>query len=238
MKRSSSTPAKKKLGRVLLIVVCALAALLLLSFLLSRWYASLRSGRPEKAPEKNYVNFYEPDFDADIFEDEDYLKTDRHLYYTAGGVRIVLDEYDDSELTEGQRFFVRYFDAVTHGDCDAYHAFFAPEYGKDGDEHEDDPTGRVFTMQKLYDISVTELARAVPEETSYVYQGHTVIFGVYSVSYKLLHNDGTFRVDLPENGEIPVVFELVTTDAGTPDEKTLIRHMYRYDDIEERTQAS
>ena len=50
-------------------------------------------------------------------------------------------------------------------------------------------------------------------------------------SYKILKNDGEFRHDIPSGGEVPLIFEIVTTGAGTADELTLIKDVYKYTDI-------
>ena len=57
------------------------------------------------------------------------------------------------------------------------------------------------------------------------------MFGVYEVRYKILKNDGELRYDLPEDGENPLVFELVSTGVGTADETTVIKAQYKYTDI-------
>ena len=86
-------------------------------------------------------------------------------------------------------------------------------------------------MQRLYDITVTELGRTDPTDTQYSYNGMPAVFGVYEVSYKILKNDGEFRHDIPSGGEVPLIFEIVTTGAGTADELTLIKDVYKYTDI-------
>ena len=57
------------------------------------------------------------------------------------------------------------------------------------------------------------------------------MFGVYEVRYKILKNDGELRYDVPEDGENPLVFELVSTGVGTADETTVIKAQYKYTDI-------
>ena len=184
---------------------------------------------------KNYINFYEPDYETDIFTDKDYLAKNRTIRYVVphegGSASVVLDEYASNELTEGQRFFVRYFEALMNGDTDAYHTFFDEAYVSNPTGFEKHPTDRIFPMQRVYDITITELGRTSPSDTSYTYNGKAAVFGVYEVRYKILKNDGELRYDLPEDGENPLVFELVSTDVGTENEKTLIKAQYKYTDI-------
>lgn len=187
-----------------------------------------------KLGDKNYVNYYEPNYAADIFADEDYLAKDRVVRYTYGDdltrITVVLDELSDEEMTEGGRFFKKYVDIVTHGESDAYKTLFTPEYAANPNGFEAHPD-RTFPMQRLYDVHVTELARTDADDPTYTYHKETAVFGVYEVTYKILKNDGEFRVDLAENGEIPLIFELVTTNVGTPEETTRIRDIYRTSDI-------
>lgn len=247
--RRSNLPAKKKhLRRAVFVLILVFAALAVLCAVLAAVNASLAKkrrdalGAPNHASSasmtlegKSYINYYEPDYDADIFADADYLALNRTLKYVipddTSSVSLVLDEYEQSELTEGQRFFVRYFDALTHGDSDAYHTMFTDEYVAEPNGFEKYPAERTFPMQRVYDVTVTELARTVPGDEAYVYNGKPAVFGVYEVRYKILKNDGELRYDLPEGGEVPMIFELTTTDVGTADECTRIAALYRYADI-------
>ncbi len=244
-KRASIVPAKKKhLKRAIIVAGIVLGALILLCAALFALQTALQKSRPAeildsgKAPSiegKNYLSFYEPDYDADIFADADYLEKDRAVRYTvpkdAGGVTVVLDEYEMSELTEGGRFFLTYFDALAHGDYESYRAFFTPEYKENPNGFEKFPNDRTFPMQRVYDITVTELGKSDPNDKSFTYNGEPCVYGVYDVRYKILKNDGELRHDLAENGEVPLVFETVTLYAGTEDEVTYIQNLYRYTDI-------
>lgn len=244
-KKSSVVPAKKKnLKRAVVIVIAVMAVLCVLYLVLAAIDGALKEspkGTLESTQKnvnlegKTYINYYEPDYNTDIFEDKEYLAKNRKIRYiipnNSGKMSFILDEQPVHELTEGQRFFVKYFGAVTKGDYEAYGKMFAKEYLDDPDGFEKHPSDKKFPMQRIYDITVTELGRSDPTDSSYTYNGERAIFGVYEVSYKILKNDGEFRYDLPEGGEIPVIFELVTTGAGTENEKTLIKEYYRYADI-------
>lgn len=238
---SAAKKRKNALKKGVLAVCAAFVLLGVLYAVLAGVNKAVTKDKPtaeEKTPTlagKNYINFYEPDYEADIFTDKDYLAKNRTVRYVipgdSGSTSIVLDEYAISELTEGQRFFMRYFDALAHGDTDAYHTFFTEEYKEDPTGFEKHPTDRLFPMQRVYDITVTELGRTDPNNTDYTYDGKSAVFGVYEVRYKILKNDGELRYDLPEDGENPLVFELVTTGAGSESEVTLIRAQYKYTDI-------
>ena len=124
---------KNALKKGVLAVCTAFVVLGILCGALAGIQHALRKEKTEPAPKtpalagKNYINFYEPDYGTDIFTDKDYLAKNRTIRYViphqSGNSSLVLDEYKPEELTEGQRFFVRYFDALAHGDTDAYHTF-------------------------------------------------------------------------------------------------------------------
>ena len=242
--KESIVPQKKKmLKRVVIIVIAVFAALGVICGVLygiSEWlmngYKEFNNvDKPVNLDGKSYINYYEPDYSADIFEDEDYLEKDSFIRYIkptpTGEMTTVIGYFSSMVLTEGQKFFINYFDRVINGDYEAYHGMFASEYLDNPDGFEKKPADRKFPMQRIYDIKVKELGITDPNDTSYNYNGEAAVFGVYEVSYKILKNDGEFRYDLPEGGEIPLIFELVTTDAGTNDERTLIKDIYSYADI-------
>lgn len=243
VRHSQVVSAKKKsLKKASVIVISVIAALCLICLVLAAVNGLIKrnsnadtvSGQLDLSG-KSYINYYEPDYETDIMTDEDYLAQNRTVKYVipsdTGSVSIVLDEYDRNELTEGQRFFMSYFDTVISGDYEKYHEMFTDEYISSPDGFETKPADRVFPMQRLYDITVTELGRTDPTDTQYSYNGMPAVFGVYEVSYKILKNDGEFRHDIPSGGEVPLIFEIVTTGAGTADELTLIKDVYKYTDI-------
>ena len=241
-KAPSILPQKKKnLKKAVIIVSIVLATLVLLCGVLYFVNETLKNGRisgENTEPDtnaKNYVNFYTPDYEINIFEDEEYLKKNRNIYYevptATGSAKIVLDEYEENELDAGQRFFTEYFGIVTGGEYEKYHKLFTDEYIKDPSGFEKHPADRKFTMQRIYDINVKELAKTPPDDKSYTYNGKPAVFGVYEVGYKIMKNDGEFRTDVESDMVIPVIFETVTAGYGSEDEKTLIKNIYRYQDI-------
>lgn len=242
-KKESIVPQKKKnLKRAVITVVAVFATLGILcgvlygiSEWLSKGKAETYGETPATLDGKSYINYYEPDYSANIFEDEDYLEKDTFIRYVKptsnGEMSTVIGYFSSMVLTEGQKFFIDYFDRVINGDYEAYHGMFAKEYLDNPDGFEKNPADRKFPMQRIYDIKIKELGRTDPGDTSYNYNGVPAVFGVYEVSYKILKNDGQFRYDLPEGGEKALIFELVTTGAGTDDECTLIKDIYSYADI-------
>jgi hypothetical protein len=236
-KTPSTLPQKKKaLKKAAVIVACVLASLAVLCALLYFVEGALKKGRKQdENAEKSHINYYNPDYDENIFDDAQYLEKNRNIYYeipnSTGSVKIVLDEYEKTELDAGQKFFKEYFDIVIGGKYEEYRKLFAEEYVKNPDGFEKHPTDKVFSMQRIYDINVKELAKTPENDENYTYNGKAAVFGVYELSYKIMKNDGEFRTDVESDMALPVIVETVTTDVGTEKETTLIKNIYRYKDI-------
>lgn len=175
---------------------------------------------------KSFRNYYPTDFDADIMSDEEYTVLDRQVKYTdSSGSTYSLSDVSESGLSDGQRFFKKYFDTVISGSYEEYPDMFAESYKNDTpgfEKHVD----RVFPPQRVYNISVKEIAKTDVNDISYTYDGKPCVFGFYEVEFMILKNDGCFRRDLPENASRPLIFELVTFGSGTENEKTYIKNLY------------
>lgn len=241
--RKSIVPQKKKnLKRAVKIVILIFVIMGILYFVLEKAESCTRKELEEKIySELNFnpegilsVDYYEPDYDADIFSDGDYLKKNRSIRYVDGNVSIVLDEYQPDELDAGQRFFKKYFGAVINGDYEVYRQMIADDYEGNPKVYGENPKGKKFPMQRVYDINVKKLA--VSEDVNNLYRGQQAVFGVYEVSYCIMKNDGEFRLGLPSDKMIPVIYHTATVYAGTEGEKTVITKAYLYDDIAENSE--
>lgn len=240
----SIVPQKKRnLIRAIKIVVIVFAVLLAVYFVLSYVDSSLKLDGHKVYDGLDYsnnsavsVDYYNADYSVDIFTDEEYLKKDRVVRYVDGNVTIVLDEYDDILLDAGQRFFKRYFDAVIHGDYESYGEMIAKDYDGNPIIYGEAPQNAKFPMQRLYDITVKKLA--VSDDAGNRYNGKHAVFGVYEVSYRVMKNDGDFRLGLPSDKIVPVIYETATTNVGTSSEKTVITRTYLYDNIIEKAEES
>lgn len=245
-KKPSATVQNKKktLKKAVKIVLTVFAVLIILYFILGKLEASLSKANAEKKQntkieQMNFnpngllsVDYYEPDYTADIFSESDYLAKDRSIRFVANSQSIVLDEYSADELSCGQRFWKNYFEAVISGDSEAYGELFGDDYSGNPKIFGENPKNKSFPMQRIYDIEVKLLGESQSGDANAVYNGRPAVFGVYEVSYKIMKNDGEYRLGLPSDKIIPVIFEITTTDAGTSDEKTVIRRAYLYEDIE------
>lgn len=244
-KKQSIVPQKRKnLIKAVKYVVIAFAVLGILYFVLSAVNSCLKKDNETNNPDEMHFNpegilsvdYFEPDYDVDILAEKEYLAMNRCVRYTDGNVSIVLDEYAEDELDAGQRFFKDYFNTVISGDYEHYHSFFDDESEVNPAVYGKNPKTKKFPMQRLYDINVKKLF--VSEDENNVYNGKKAVFGVYEVSYCIMKNDGEFRLGLPSDKIIPVVYQTATTGAGTENEKTVITKAYLYEDIAENEEGT
>lgn len=150
----------------------------------------------------NNYKFYEPDYEANIFENEEYLQKNRAIEYTEGAVSTIITEDEYSQYGGALLMLADYIDSIIKGDAQAYAAFFSDSF-----------KSKValpdrFAMQKLYNINITKLSKTDKTDNNGEYTEY-----VYRVSYMIMKNDGTFRSDMG-------------SDAARPQELTII---YRED---------
>lgn len=152
------------------------------------------------------VSLADADYDEDIFLDASYMSKNRNVYFTFDGDSeyITSENYSESYVTA--RLFYDYFQAVINGDYSVYPSFFTDSFFTSYTVPE------TFTMQKIYDISVTLESRTATDT------GWTEM---YSVRYRFMDNNGTFRSDLTDNTIIPVYYS-ITVSGDT----ALINAMY------------
>ena len=127
--------------------------------------------------------FYEPDWQCDIMQDEEYLELGWHITYTnelGESVAILDDDY--SRFGIGVDFLSYYFAAIQSGDSAVYNGLFGDEYFKKNDPVEP------FTPQRIYDINVRFLNEEEIDDDSFIIN--------YEIEYKIMRNDGTFRRDI------------------------------------------
>ena len=142
------------------------------------------------------VSLFPADYDEDIFADKSYMKKQRDVFffYDGEGEHITDENYTTFGLS-GQLFY-KYFKCVINGEYEQYPSFFSESFLKTAILPEK------FTQQKLYDISATLEARTIEED------GYTEL---YSVRYRIMDNNGTFRSDLENDTVIPVFYTVRVT---------------------------
>ena len=105
----------------------------------------------------------------------------------------------------------------------------ADDYSGNPAVYGENPKAKKFPMQRVYNINVKKLAVSADENN--VYNGKHAVFGIYEVSYCINKNDGEFRLGLPSDKTIPVIYQTATFIDYDGEEKTVITMAYLYDDI-------
>lgn len=135
-----------------------------------------------------------PNWDEDIYADEEWLDKNRFITYVDGGMAVTITDevYDGYGICVD--FMALYFEALMQGNAEALCGFYADEYF-DSNYRWDE-----ITMQRVYDMRLEHITTTnTASETIYVYK----------VSYKIMKNDGTFRNDVQSNAERPEFFTIV-----------------------------
>lgn len=142
------------------------------------------------------ISLAEPDYTEDIFADEKYISKQREVFFTFDGDGEFITAENYLTFSPAGEMFYNYFNCVIKGDHTLYPSFFSESFKKTAILPEK------FTMQKLYDISVTLEGRESDDG------GYTEL---YSVRYRIMDNNGTFRSDLENGTVIPVYYTVFVT---------------------------
>lgn len=198
---------QKNVKRVLIIVLISLAAILLLMYLLTLLLPLMLDSLSEEAREEGTAdfNFYTPDFEENIFEDQDYMAliADGVLKYDNGANSIVsITPENAASNGDAVKLLTDLVYAAIYGDNDLYNSFFSSEYLKD---HE--PKGE-FTMQKIYGGMITAYSTEGVQEKNGNYTKY-----IYKLSYRILENNGTFRADIGDDAKTQYI--VITDREGT-----------------------
>lgn len=186
---------KKKLFKILkicLIILGATGLIWLILYAISVFFL----GTPQEDVSSD-ISFYEADYNENIFEDVVYQAKVKDLYYFDGGDGEVITDENIDEFSSSAKFMVSYFDTVINGDYGAYKNLFTESF------FENYTIPEMFTMQKLYDISVELYDKQLITEDN-----TEIIVETFIVRYKIMENNGTFRSDVGSNTIKPLVFEL------------------------------
>ncbi len=143
--------------------------------------------------------FAEADYETDILKDPFYLMCNRDVIYTVNGDSEPINSDNVHSFGDCAKLFLDYFDTVIKGDCNTYPSFFTEEYKRKNRLPEK------FTMQRLYDIEVSQFSSEVRD-----YNGKQVLCTHFIVSYRIQYNNGTFRGDFNKNDMKPLLFSLLS----------------------------
>lgn len=181
------------------ITVGAVIALLALFAL----YSALKFVSPDENEKEEQTverHFYKPEPGEDIRNDKEYLDKQRDItYYDGYGNGYYITDGDYIKRgglpLEVMHYF---FDAVINGNSAKLNALFSEEYLKSKGEFKD------FGPQGVYDITVALENEEIDKKT-----GNTTT--VYTVSYKIMKNDGSFRRDIGSDSSRKQYFSILET---------------------------
>ncbi len=175
-KTKNKKPALIFVAIIVSLVIVALSLYAVLSFF-------SQNGKPSTSGD---VFLYEPDYDAQIMTEEEYLIEDRSVKYSDGiGTWPIYD--DDGIYTDDsvQKFLIDYIQKLVSGDAAGLRVMYSEELIA-----ELDIPDRI-TQQRVYESLFTEISKREAEDNGVIYFTYE-----FKVEYKIMRNDGTFRSDL------------------------------------------
>lgn len=131
--------------------------------------------------------FYTPDYNYNIFDDEEYLAKNLFMTYTSEtGESYTITDENYIKHGVGPVFFDNFFKILQYGEHEAYNDLFTAEYYKSNKK-----IGN-FTMQRVYNKQVAFISESIQNE------GEADEYSIltYRVNYCIMKNDGTFRTDI------------------------------------------
>ena len=180
--------AKKKLIIAMAIILGVLLLLAGASYVIDL----IEQGKFNKISEEKEANykFYPADFEANIFENSDYLKLldDGKVYidFKEGGLTLGIPMEDAYKYGEDLKFMMDVLNAIIYGNKDLYNGYFTNRY------YETHSPKDRFTMQMLYNIKVERLSSSKVQDEN----GGEYTKTIFALEYKIFENNGTFRKDI------------------------------------------
>jgi len=171
---------------VLLIGIVSLCVIVISDFI----------NRDPEVPLKGNVFLYNPDFNSDIMNEEEYVSLDRTIRFTDGAVTydIAGDNYVNA-ANECQVFLVEYIRALVAGDGEKLQSMYSSELIKELE------IPKIITEQRIYDCLFSHISIEEVKENGERFYRYEV-----KVEYKIMRNDGTFRDDLASDSIKPQIF--------------------------------
>lgn len=185
MEKDKKSGFRKKLIIVLIIIASVLLVMYALTVAIPYVQELLE---PEETEHIAKFNFFTPDFNENIFEDEEYLAmiTDGILEYDDNANSIsMVDLSNMSEYGEEVSLLVKMLYSVVNGNSAEYNSYFSQKYFEKKEPKEN------FTMQKLHNGRITYVGTETVTADGKTYNAHT-----YTVKYLIYENNGTFRKDI------------------------------------------
>lgn len=197
----------RKIKRRILIVFAGMVVFAVVGLVALGWLDAWEQQGHDKEKETvrpTTIIYFEPDYDYNILEDEEYLGLDRYIYYTDKRTNetIILEDkdIDRGSYGAGVKVLKRMVDAIVAGDHEAYNALFSSNYFKTEGNEPEDP----FTMQQIYAIKFTRVnEREMSDEEFGRYTQYEFI-----VEYKIHKNNGTLHIGVDHDATLKRYFVL------------------------------
>ena len=132
------------------------------------------------------VFLYKADFDAEIMTEENYLILDRSIKYSDGvGTWAIADDKNTYATDDVQLFLIEYIRALVAGDAEKLKGMYSENVVK-----ELNIPDRI-TQQRVYHTVFTEISMTTVDDSDEKFFRYEI-----KAEYKIMKNDGTFRMDL------------------------------------------
>lgn len=196
-------PTKKQYQKKACVVIASVMGAMVLILLVLAVILRYFEERPPSVP--GNIQFADPSLSADIYADAAYMALDRSIHYVTNDGYTITVEIPESEYAKYSKevqLLIALVRAAERGDSEAYNACFSPEYIQE--------SGRIdsFTMQKIYDIMITEYRTSIG-----VPEGYRTA-AVYGLRYKIKDNNGSLRNDMGSDAEHEQYISVVTDAQG------------------------
>lgn len=186
-KTSASALKRKKIKKALIAAISVLIVFVILYYSITAILGALLT-KPETSDPKFQYTFFDPDFDEDIMEDEEYVGLDRSFYFSDPQTGITSNSADDIPQTYRPyvETVVKYIESAIKGDNQSLNRLFSQKYYENGGEEKNE-----FTPQKIYNIQISFNGFSSVDENGTAYPSYT-----FWVEYMIRRNNGTFRNDM------------------------------------------
>ena len=205
---------KKKVKIIIASLIGALVLCVVLIGVLDSVDTGKNTGERETLPPVDDWLLHETyDEDFDIMQYEEYLNLDRNIYLNnkSAGVMQSVPEDDRDLYGEGFSVLYRVITAINEGDYTAYNGYMGSKQLKK----------KEFTQQQIYSIVI------VPESSERVSKdGDTYDEFIFTVTYKIHENNGTYRNTIESDVSRPQIF-IVNNSSGSFKVMDIIEQGYK-----------
>lgn len=202
MEQHNQAARRNRMKKRIILFFTAICLILAAAYGGMALYAHFRDiPEEDDASSATKFNFYDADWDEDIYADAGYMELNRYISVSDGAVKTVLEQDNYAEYGDTVVFLAGYIQTIIDGDHEAYNACFSEEYWKTHEKQ------NIFTPQKVYNVLLTKCEEETVTENGESYTAYT-----YLVEYMIYRNNGTFRRDIGSDAIGPQYLILTDRD--------------------------